>query len=432
MKDKSNLGTLAALGFIFIVSISHIGNGVERTQSIELMLAYFAAFSAYGWLCSMEHSKVGYLISLGAITRVSLLFSLPNLSDDFYRFLWDGHISNASYDPFSLLPREALELSIAGVNPQLFGHLNSPDYYTVYPPTNQLVFSLATFLGQQNELLAVNVIRSMIIVADFASFWLIFKLLGGDHKRSFWFLLNPMIILEFTGNLHFEAFTIFFILLAVWFVKRNDKLLSGVAIGVAASIKLLPIIFLPAFAWRSRWKTGIVLSVLALSILLGSLAPVWIGASWSEIASSLSLYYQSFEFNASIYYLLREVGFWFKGYNIIQTLGPRMAILAGILIIIITIRSDLKKNQLAQTLLYSLTIYLLMSTTVHPWYILPLVPLGLLAGHYYPIVWSLMAFTTYLGYTDEGYHLSMLWIFAEYGFVLLIGFIELKRRHAFS
>jgi alpha-1,6-mannosyltransferase len=147
MKPSTHLGTLVALGFIFIAGISHIGNSIVRTQSIELSLAFFAAFSAYLWVCWMEPSKPVALLLLGLAGRAVLLFSLPSLSDDYNRFLWDGHLSAAGISPFGLLPKQALELGIAAVNEELFNQLNSPDYFTVYPPLNQSIFELSVSLG---------------------------------------------------------------------------------------------------------------------------------------------------------------------------------------------------------------------------------------------------------------------------------------------
>jgi alpha-1,6-mannosyltransferase len=261
---------------------------------------------------------------------------------------------------------------------------------------------------------------------------LLLRSLLQNKKQAFWFFLNPMIILEFTGNLHFEGFTIFFVILSIWIFKHRSMVWTGITIGLAASIKLLPLIFLPALVWRARWKKGIILGFLSLVVFIASLSPIFLSAPSNGLIKSLSLYYQSFEFNASIYYLLRAVGYYFKGYNIIQTLGPRMAILSGLLIIILAIRSDVIKQDISKTLLFTLTIYLLMGTTVHPWYILPLVPLGVLSGYYYPVVWSFTAFVTYLGYQQEGYELSMWWIFLEYLIVMIFGYFDFKKYYAQS
>ena len=87
------------------------------------------------------------------------------------------------------------------------------------------------------------------------------------------------------------------------------------------------------------------------------------------------------------------------------------------------------KKSLETTLLYSLTFYLLMSTTIHPWYILTLIPLGLLSGHWYPVIWTFTVFWSYFGYNYRGYDLPIWWILGEY--IILFGTmgIELKKKN---
>jgi uncharacterized membrane protein len=61
----------------------------------------------------------------------------------------------------------------------------------------------------------------------------------------FIYALNPLVIIELTGNLHFEAVMIFFTLLSVWLLVTNKWILASLALTLAISAKLLPIIFLP-------------------------------------------------------------------------------------------------------------------------------------------------------------------------------------------
>ena len=65
-----------------------------------------------------------------------------------------------------------------------------------------------------------------------------------------------------------------------------------------------------------------------------------------------------------------------------------------------------------------------MSTTIHPWYILTLIPLGLLSGHWYPVIWSFTVFWSYFGYNYTGYDLPIWWILGEY--IILFGTIGIE------
>ena len=82
--------------------------------------------------------------------RALFLFSIPNLSDDFYRFIWDGRLLASGNHPFAQLPVYYMDnnVSIQGINEDLFNKLNSPEYFTIYPALSQYVFWLAASFRQ--------------------------------------------------------------------------------------------------------------------------------------------------------------------------------------------------------------------------------------------------------------------------------------------
>jgi alpha-1,6-mannosyltransferase len=129
---------------------------------------------------------------------------------------------------------------------------------------------------------------------------------------------------------------------------------------------------------------------------------------------SLDLYFRKFEFNASFYYLLREIGFWWKGYNIIATLGPQLALWGGVLILVVSWGNWPKDRNLFQALSIVFLIYYLAATTVHPWYVVPLVALSVFSGYKFPILWSYTILWTYIGYTATGYEVPWWVITIEY------------------
>ena len=142
---------------------------------------------------------------------------------------------------------------------------------------------------------------------------------------------------------------------------------------------------------------------------------------------SLDLYFRKFEFNASFYYVVRFIGYQTKGYNIIQTAGPALAQLTIVFILFYSLLIDPKKTSLPQSMMWILFWYILFSTTVHPWYIVPMVFFSMFTNYRYPIYWSFLIFFTYLGYSQQGY-LEVQWVvFIEYTVVLLIAAIEIRR-----
>ena len=136
---------------------------------------------------------------------------VPNLSDDYLRFIWDGRLLAHGYNPYLYLPTQLVHTALgssAGLTDSLFQGLNSPRYFTVYPPLNQAFFGLAAWLFPTNLLGTIISLRIPILLADLGSIYLLAKLLrrfGKNPNLSLLYGLNPLVILELTGNLHFEA-----------------------------------------------------------------------------------------------------------------------------------------------------------------------------------------------------------------------------------
>lgn len=423
---KSNLFSAA---FIFLAGISAVGLLIPRENGTMLFMGFFTAFFGYVWLCRAPLPG-WWLLILGVGARLLLWVDMPSLSEDVYRFLWDGALLQNGISPFGKTPTEWMQAGLpAGLTSELYQSLNSPLYPSVYPPLNQLIFWVMTSLTE-SQLAATNLLRGLLLLSDIGSWWLLTRLLswsGEERLSDSWFFLNPLLILEVTGNVHLEGLVIFFVLLGIWLWERNRHWLAGGSLGLAAATKLVPLLFVPAFLFSHFRKKGWRVATLALVVFTLSMIPVVLWGV-AGLGSGLNLYFQKFEFNASVYFLLRQVGFWLKGYNVIGFLGPALSLLAGVLIVWSAFLGSRRGWPLPEVLLWSLTIYLTFATTVHPWYILPLVPLGVLAGYWFPLVWSLMSFVSYLGYTATGYELSGWWLVLEYGVVWLVLLIEVNNR----
>jgi len=195
-------------------------------------------------------------------------------------------------------------------------------------------------------------------------------------------------------------------------------------------VKLVPLIFLPLLAFRDHWKKVVLYWSICGVAVAGFFLTTWSTALWDGLSSSLTLYFQKFEFNASIYYLVREIGFAVNGYNIIQTAGPFLALVTFISILVLS-RYTYKTMKWAQAMIWALTIYLLMATTVHPWYITTLVALAVFTNYRFPIAWSVLVVLSYAGYSETGYQENMLLVLTEYLLLAVIIFWDLRTQRSY-
>lgn len=400
-----------------LISISYFTFRYESTLLIGQFVILFALY-----LFSADRKNdftLKEIIAFGIIFRLLLLLLTPNLSEDVYRFLWDGKLWWEGVDAYAYLPSVISKENI--LSPELFAQLNSPHYYSIYPPLNQLIFAIGGIV--ENTILGILTIRLFIILAEISTLIMLPKVLkqyGKDSKLLILYAFNPLVILELTGNLHFEAFVIFFLVWSIYEFERRNVFKSAMGLGLAISFKLVPLILLASFFKKLDLKQYIKFVLLVCLVTIISFLPFLFSDAIEGILTSTSLYFQNFEFNASLYYLIREVGFAFKGYNIIATAGPLMGILAFFGMVIFSLIAS-SKMKLPERMLWTYIIYFLLATTVHPWYVLPILVLGILSNYKFPVLWSFTIFFTYWGYSQSGYQEHLGIIAVEY--ISLITFI---------
>lgn len=386
---------------------------LRREQSWWLLGSYSLLFAAYiilAWFAKEEEVKALTYSSL--LFRFSLLLALPNLSDDIYRFVWDGRLLAQGINPFTHLPLYYADKSVPGLDLSLFAQLNSPEYFTIYPPVAQFTFWLSALIAPNSVWASGVVMRLFNLAAETGTLLLIptlLKIYGLPEKNALWYALNPLIILELTGNLHHEALMIFFLVASFYLLTKSRLVASAATYGLAVCSKLIPLIFLPLMLQKLGWKRAMMFYTLTGLVTLVCYTPLVSQELIDGMRSSFSLYFQKFEFNASIYYLVREIGFAVRGYNIIQTAGPRLALATFLLILGLTAWGYWKKKPLRESMLWILMVYLALITTLHPWYVSTALILAVFTRYRFPVLWTFLVFFTYLGY-HQGVFEENYWI----------------------
>jgi alpha-1,6-mannosyltransferase len=426
-ENNSPLGIL--LLFTLFLAVVMIAFFIKRTDSILLISTFLVAFGGYGLFFFKKETiqvsvKTGIIIGLSI--RFVLIFVLPSLSDDFYRFIWDGRLLNHGINPFLELPSYYINNDLYGdfLTLDIYHQLNSQNYFTVYPPVLQGVFWLATYCFPNSVLGSVIIMKLVLFLLEAGSIYCIIQLLRHfkqPENAVLLYALNPVVMLEIVGNLHFEGIMIFFLLLFLLFFVKNKKHLSAVSIGIAIVAKLLPLMFLPFLIKRLKWKSIVYFLIVGLTIIL-LFAPLLNQAFLTNISESVGLYFQHFEYNGSVYYILRWLGFQLQGFNMIGFISPILALSVFSLVIYTTFFKDkMTSKELPFYMLFALTAFYLLSTTVHPWYITTMIALSTLTRFRYPVIWSGLIFLTYINYGYEPFRENIWVVTLEYS--VLFGFI---------
>ena len=402
-----------------------------RSESWPVISFYLLAFVPYAYWNYQRKLPAKAILVIGLLARVLLLFGFPTLSDDFYRFYWDGALLEAGINPFHFTPADFLAQNPNfSIDPRAFSLMNSPDYYSVYPPTLQAAFFISKVLG--GSLFGfVLVSRMLIVLAELGTFWLLTTLLKHFkrpiHLAALYFL-NPLIVLELTGNLHNEVFMVSFTLLAYWLFTKNRVLLSAVAIALALAAKLYPLLFVPLFLLRlntkSVWAYICVFGVVCAALFL----PFGGIDELTNVLESLRLYYQSFEFNGGIYAIGRYIGYQLTGYNLIGPWGKALAIVSVLSFVWIYFRKKGErsvKRILTDILLIVFAMYAL-STSVMPWYLSMMIGVSAFNSWRFPLVWSALIPMSYAAYGSSDYQEQYGLIALEY--LILLGYLIYEYR----
>lgn len=405
-----------------------IGHGIQRYETLPLFACYFSLFIIFILVVrrdNIEENEVNFWLIASVVYRTVLLVSIPALSDDFYRFIWDGRLLDAGYHPFAQVPSWYMAQSppVPGLDAALYEKLNSKETFTIYPPFAQWIFWLSVRLSTGSVFGSMLVMKLIIFGFEVGTILLMRRLLRHFHlpaSNLLFYALNPLVILEVTGNLHFEGIMIFFLMLAIHFLVRKRLVLSSMSYALSICTKLIPLLFLPLLFRQLGGKKASGYWVFTAVFTLILFLPLLNADIIAGMATSLGYYFQRFEFNASLYYLVRSLGYLVFGFNIIQYAGPVLAVGATVIILTISFRlsasaigRDIDTNTF-EVMLWCMLVYLLSTAILHPWYILTLLAISLFTPYRFPVLWTGLIFLTYAGYSSTGFQENLLLVAIEY------------------
>ena len=376
-----------------------------------------------------EHNLLFYLLLAMAI-RGTLMFSAPNLSDDYFRFVWDGHISLKGENPYEKTPNEHISSPKTKGDLYLFSHLNSPNYHSVYPPFLQYLFKFSAYIGENRPDIQILVLKLFYaffsIGMVFLLPWLL-KLYRLKSWQALIYLLNPLVLLEEMGNLHAEGILVFFLALFLGAIKKFPNY-AFLPFAAAIAVKLTPLLLFPSIFIRLKLKNGLYFCLGILVVLSIFFLPYVNGIIKGGFFESLGLYFNKMEFNAYGYNIFKSFGYLTHGYNKIKILGPVTAIISIVLILFFSFKKGrVSWDSFPLQALSLYFIYLFFSPVIHPWYIIPLVFFAAFLNMKFVIVWSVFAILSYshyqYGMNKEQYPL----VFIEYLVVTIFFFMDLYR-----
>ena len=337
---------IAALGTcLFLVSIFAVNRQSDRTEFTFITGFYTLAFFTYIFLIANRSliSFKSFLMIAIAAQLLSLVYP-PFLSDDYYRFIWDGELTWSGINPFDYTPKELYEQGITASNSHfanIYSGIStlSQGHYSCYPPVNQSYFILATAFSDS---IVVNtiVLKLLIVISEIIGAIYLIKILNLlriDKARMWIIYLNPLWIIECTGNVHFEGVMISFLFIAFYFLLLIKEMVGSVFFAIAVQIKLIPLMLLPFFYRFLGLRKSIMFYLITIVLVIGFGFFQLNSSNIDNFIQSLRLYFEAFEFNSFVLHYYVEYGKMTYGWNMGQRYAPRLARIAVALIMILAL-----------------------------------------------------------------------------------------------
>ena len=419
---------LAPLGLgiaVALAAIALLGDLRERLGWFVLLFVLaFVCYAVATWRLLRTPagtSRFWLVLGLAAVFRLIALASPPTLSDDLFRYVWEGRVVLAGRSPYAHPPDDPALAALRDT--AIWPRVNNKDIPSPYPPVAQVGGMLAAALTP-NEPLGMKLVSLAGDVLTIAALWLLLRRVGAPVDRVLIYAWHPLPALEFAHSAHNDSLMIAPLVLALALVAGPTGLVTNAStsswrrwaaallVGIAALAKVTPLLLLPLLPRR-------------LGLLPVAAACMFIAAAWVPLlllgggnAGSIVVYLGSWQDNDSVHAVLRELAG--ARFAKIVTLA---ALAAGVLAM--AAHRALRDRSLWWQAYAALGLSIVLASTVHAWYLtwlLPLLAVELSAQRTAPFIapWSGLAWLVFSGlvvlpYLTYDTHEWQLWIsFAQY------------------
>ena len=384
--------------------------------------------------CSSASLKT--VVLFGLLFRVILLFSAPGLSDDVYRYLWDGRVQAAGINPYVYPP--ASEALADLKDDVVFPRVNHPHVPTIYPPLAQIFFRVCYLIHP-----SVWAIKTGLVLFDLLTAWFLLGLirLYDQHPGQLLiYLWHPLLLVEVAGNGHIDALGVSFMVIAFLYLQVGGYARAFAALGLSFLGKFFAICLVPVFF---RWICGRI-SQSSEGRLRAGFSPkaIWpvliftatIAAGYlpyreagDTLFAGFLTYAEHWSFNAPVFDIL--------SYALDNPLWARAAIAVGFGTAVILF--TFSRMPPIQAGFFLVGAFLLLTPTLHPWYAIWMIPFMVFYRQPAWLIFTGLIAVSYhvlIRYASEGVWEEAVWVkpLLFGGFALVWAFEWIRQRRTES
>jgi len=375
-------------------------------------IAYLLAIREFFATPRFSRRVVVIGLVLAAVWHIEFLRVPSGADDDIHRYVWDGRLQRLGYNPYIVVPSDP---AAKGLHIQETRGLNNPDLASPYPPGAQLFFRAVTAIQESTFAL-----KLAFVVCEFAIVFVVLDILRCTRQAAHLvlaFAWNPLLAIEVAGSGHIDIVGALLLAVSAAALVRRWRATAAVALGLAISVKLLPVVLLPLY-----WKRVRIRDAALAAVVVGLLYVPFLNHGRIPIGS-LATYVKSFRFNGPVFAALDQVA------------PPQL--LAGLAVLVGLLTATWLRRAAPEwspdLCAWPMAASLLCAPVVFPWYLLGLLPFLISASTLLIIIWTVSIILTYIQW-----HLRALgrpwgslpgWVMLlEYGCVAIAAVILALRR----
>jgi hypothetical protein len=343
----------------------------------------------------------------------ALLFAPPVLSDDIYRYLWEGRAWLEGFNPYRLAPDDP---ALAHLRDDVWTHINNKPLATIYPPLSQLLFVVAEWLGG-----GIWTLKLIALLAHAVSVALVARV-ATRGRASLALALNPLLLSEAALNGHVDVSCGAALLVSAWALSQHRFVRAGVAACVAVGLKAVGLVLLPLFVRQRR---------LLAATGLGSalfLFPLFWWRTPMDPVSGTGQFATRWRGNESLFAVVDAVSRRLFEPGSADLIARWFVVALLIALCALVIHRRVAPQRATRALVWAV---LLLSPQVHPWYLAWLLPLEVAAGGSAGLFWSaavLCAYAPLDQWVTEGVWDMPRWLqIVEYSVVALALILDPRR-----
>jgi hypothetical protein len=283
-----------AAGYVALAAGPPLASNVPRFLAIHAALGLLMVVA---WRAAAAGAPRVLTIALAAAVAFRLIAATAptSLSDDVFRYVWDGRIQAQGHHPYKFAPDDPMR---AELRDDVWEKINHKDIPTIYPPLAELTFAALAVMK-----LGVTGFKLVFAILDLGVVFLLLRLLdamGLPRHRALLYAWNPLAIVEVAASGHVEPLGLVLLVGAVLFLVEGKMTRAAAALAAAVQAKLLPLILVPGFARRLKSR-ALLVGALVITV---TTAPYALRGPW--FGGGVLAYAHRWEHGAVLFALVRR------------------------------------------------------------------------------------------------------------------------------